>query len=208
MRLNKEEILGIGKRMVELERRALEQLEQTLDDNFVAAVEAIATSKGRIIVTGMGKSGHIARKIASTLSSIGTPAIYLHPAEAEHGDMGVITKDDILLALSYSGETSEVINVVHFVNKLGNIIIAITGNNKSQLANTATIHLNIGVEHEDCVLNIVPTCSTTAQLAMGDAIATALIHIKGFNASDFAYLHPGGYMDRRIKMLNHNHNLE
>lgn len=191
--------------MIHTEADTLYLLEQSLDASFAAAVEAIYHCRGKVVITGMGKSGLIARKIAATLTSTGTPTIFLHPAEASHGDLGIIAADDVVFALSYSGETDELRAIVEYAERNNNAIIAMTGNASSSLARHSDVHLNITVESEDCVLDIVPTSSTTAQLAMGDAIATTLMHMRGFQRGDFAHLHPGGYIERRIEMTD-NHN--
>jgi arabinose-5-phosphate isomerase len=193
-----QELLDIGRRSLRNDIEALKTLEASLDNHFSEAVEAILACRGKVILTGMGKSGHGARKIAATLTSTGTPAIFLHPAEASHGDMGIIGSEDIIVALSYSGDTDEIRNIVRFAEECDIPIIAITGRASSYLAHHADILLNVEVEQEDCMLNIVPTTSTTAQIAVGDALASALIYARNFRAEDFARLHPGGYIERRI----------
>lgn len=198
------ELLNVGRRSLRNEISTLERIESTLDISFIQAVEMILTCKGKLILTGMGKSGHIARKIAATLTSTGTPALFLHPAEASHGDLGIIATNDIVVALSYSGETDELRDVVYYALEHKNPIIAITGSATSSLAKHADIHLDIMVTQEDCVLNIVPTCSTTAQLALGDALASALMFARNFHPEDFAHLHPGGYIERRMSLRENN----
>lgn len=199
MRIERENILTIGRNTIATEARALATIEAHLDERFAEAVECIYNCRGRLIVSGMGKSGHVARKIAATLTSTGTRAIFLHAAEALHGDLGIISPDDVVLALSHSGETEEMIRVADYVVANNNTLIAMTGNESSSLALRANIVLNTRIEDEGTILDIVPTVSTTAQLAMGDAIAMALMHIADFHAADFARVHPGGYIEKRIK---------
>lgn len=199
MRIERENILTIGRNTIATEARALTTIEAHLDERFAEAVECIYNCRGRLIVSGMGKSGHVARKIAATLTSTGTRAIFLHAAEALHGDLGIIAPDDVVLALSHSGETEEMIRVADYVVANNNRLIAMTGNESSSLALRANIVLNTRIEDEGTILDIVPTVSTTAQLAMGDAIAMALMHIADFHAADFARVHPGGYIEKRIK---------
>lgn len=199
MRIERENILTIGRNTIATEARALATIEAHLDERFAEAVECIYNCRGRLIVSGMGKSGHVARKIAATLTSTGTRAIFLHAAEALHGDLGIISPEDVVLALSHSGETEEMIRVADYVVANNNTLIAMTGNESSSLALRANIVLNTRIEDEGTILDIVPTVSTTAQLAMGDAIAMALMHIADFHAADFARVHPGGYIEKRIK---------
>lgn len=198
--LLKEHILELARRAIRTERESLENLEQSLDDSFAEAVQRILSSEGKCIVTGMGKSGLVGRKIAATLASTGTPSFFLHPGEAFHGDLGMISKEDVVLALSYSGETDEVLKIVPYIQANGNTLIAMTGNDDSTLARHADIHLNVHVECEACILQLAPTSSTTAQLAMGDALAVALMELRGFSSVDFARLHPGGSLGRRLLM--------
>ena len=198
--LLKEHILELARRAIRTERESLANLEQSLGDSFAEAVQRILSSEGKCIVTGMGKSGLVGRKIAATLSSTGTPSFFLHPGEAFHGDLGMISKEDVVLALSYSGETDEVLKIVPFIQANGNTLIAMTGNEDSTLARHADIHLNVHVESEACILQLAPTSSTTAQLAMGDALAVALMELRGFSSVDFARLHPGGSLGRRLLM--------
>mgnify|MGYP003303510309 FL=1 len=202
MGTERESILTIGRNTIATEARALSTIEKRLDDSFANAVECIHNCRGRLIITGLGKSGHVARKIAATLTSTGTRASFLHATEALHGDVGIIAPDDVVMALSYSGETEEVVRVAEFVATNKNTLIAMTGNNDSSLAKYSDIVLNTHVEDEGTILDIVPTSSTTVQLAMGDAIAAALMHIHNFHASDFARVHPGGYIEKRIKDSN------
>lgn len=199
MRIERENILTIGRNTIATEARALATIEAHLDERFAEAVECIYNCHGRLIVSGMGKSGHVARKIAATLTSTGTRAIFLHAAEALHGDLGIIAPEDVVLALSHSGETEEMIRVADYVVANNNRLIAMTGNESSSLALRANIVLNTRIEDKGTILDIVPTVSTTAQLAMGDAIAMALMHIADFHAADFARVHPGGYIEKRIK---------
>ena len=195
-----EELLAVGRKTILDEAMALQTMEQSLGEDFVRAVEIILGCRGKLIVTGMGKSGHIARKIAATLASTGTPSFFLHPAEAFHGDLGMISKEDVILALSYSGETDEILKIIPFVHQNGNRLIAMTGKAQSSLARNADVHLDIMVRQEACILRLAPTSSTTAQLAMGDALAVALMKARDFTAMDFARLHPGGSLGRRLLM--------
>lgn len=187
-----------GRRVVEIEAHALTTLAQRIDGSFSAACRTILACKGRVVATGMGKSGHIARKIAATLASTGTPAFYVHPGEAGHGDLGMITDADVVLALSYSGESDEVLMVLPVLKRQGNPLIAMTGRPGSTLAREADIHLDVSVPAEACPLDLAPTSSTTATLAMGDALAVALLEARGFTADDFARSHPAGSLGRRL----------
>lgn len=200
MTRNDEVLLDVGRKMIFTEAQALLTIASSLGEDFMSAVTMLLECRGKIILTGMGKSGYVARKIAATLTSTGMPSVFLHPAEAAHGDLGIIADGDVIVALSYSGETNEIVDVARFVRRCGNGLIAMTGDATSSLAMLADVHLDIMVKEEDSVLNIVPTASTTAQLAMGDAIATAMMHARNFKAHDFGHLHPGGYIERRIKM--------
>jgi len=173
-------------------------LAERIDDTFLGALNLILSCRGRVIVSGIGKSGHIARKIAATLASTGTPAYFVHPAEASHGDLGMITRDDLLVALSNSGESEELLTIVPSVKRQGGKLISITGNPDSSLAREADIHLDARVKEEACPLNLAPTASTTAALALGDALAVALLDARGFGADDFARSHPGGTLGRRL----------
>lgn len=184
--------------MLATEAGALQTLAQRVGDEFLHALDIILSCEGRVIVSGMGKSGHIARKIAATLSSTGTPAYFVHPAEAAHGDLGMITGADVLIALSYSGESSELLAIVPIVKRLGARLISLTGNPASTLAREADVHLNGAVDKEACPLGLAPTTSTTAALALGDALAVALLDARGFGAEDFARSHPGGALGRRL----------
>ena len=198
--LTSQEILDLASRTLRLEAEALQQMAASLGDEFIGAVDRMLACQGKVIITGMGKSGHIACKIAATLASTGTPSFFLHPAEAFHGDLGMISKEDVVLALSFSGETDEILKIVPFVHENGNKLIAITGKAQSSLARNADVHLDIMVREEACILKLAPTSSTTAQLAMGDALATTLMHARKFTAMDFARLHPGGSLGRRLLM--------
>lgn len=190
--------LELAKKVLRIEAQAVTGLIERLDGAFSRAVGIILGCHGRIIVSGVGKSGHIARKIAATLASTGTPAYFVHAAEAAHGDLGMITRDDVLIALSNSGESEELLTIVPLVKRQGGKLIAITGNPASSLAREADAHLDAGVAEEACPLNLAPTASTTAALAMGDALAVALLDARGFGAEDFARSHPGGTLGRRL----------
>jgi arabinose-5-phosphate isomerase len=189
---------AIAKKVLKIERDALSSLMARIDASFEKAVNAIYGTKGRVIVTGLGKPGFIAQKISATLSSTGTPSLYLHPTEALHGDLGRVTKDDIILALSNSGETEEMIKFLPIVKKIGAKLVAMVGNTKSTLARNADFVINVSVKREACPLGLAPTTSTTAMLAMGDALAVALLEKKGFREKDFAFFHPGGILGKRL----------
>ena len=180
------------------EAEAVQSLAGQLTDDFEKAVRAILATHGKVIVTGMGKSGLVGRKIAATLASTGTPSFFLHPGEAYHGDLGMIEAGDIVLALSNSGQTDEVLRLIPYLQECGNTVIVMTGNAGSTLAKNSTYHLDVSVKSEACPLSLAPTCSTTAQLAMGDALAVALMNERGFRAEDFARFHPGGSLGRRL----------
>ncbi len=190
--------LELARKVLRIEAQAVAGLIDRLDGAFPKAIELILACHGRIIVSGIGKSGHIARKIAATLASTGTPAYFVHAAEAAHGDLGMITRDDVLIALSNSGEGGELLTIVPLVKRQGGRLIAITGDPASSLAREADAHLDAGVAEEACPLNLAPTASTTAALAMGDALAVALLDARNFNAEDFARSHPGGTLGRRL----------
>lgn len=183
---------------IRVEAEAVAQLEKLLTDDFERAVRAIFDCKGKVVVTGMGKSGLIGRKIAATFASTGTPSFFLHPGEAYHGDLGMIEPQDIVLAITNSGQTDEVLRLVPFLKHRGNVLIAMTGNPGSMLARHADYHLNIAVDKEACPMNLAPTSSTTAELVMGDALAVALIRHRGFHEEDYAVFHPGGSLGRRL----------
>jgi arabinose-5-phosphate isomerase len=193
-----ERALALGKQTLGIEAAAVDALQQRINGDFARAVELILGSHGRLIVSGMGKSGHIARKIAATMASTGTPAYFVHPAEASHGDLGMITRDDILLALSNSGESEELLRIVPAIKRQGARLIAMTGVASSTLAREADVHLDAGVAQEACPHNLAPTASTTAALALGDALAVALLDARGFGPEDFARSHPGGSLGRRL----------
>lgn len=190
--------LELGRQTLRIEADAVADLVGRLNDAFAEAVNLILNSGGRLIVSGIGKSGHVARKIAATMASTGTPAYFVHPAEASHGDLGMITRDDVLLALSNSGESEELARIVPIVKRQGARIIAMTGNPDSSLAKEADVHLDAGVTQEACPHNLAPTASTTAALALGDALAVSLLDARGFGPEDFARSHPGGSLGRRL----------
>lgn len=194
-----DEIIAAGKRTVLVEGQALLAASQRLGASFASAVTSILSAKGRVVVTGLGKSGHVARKIASTLSSTGTPAFYLHPSEAQHGDFGMLTSEDVLIAIAYGGETEEVVAVANFARRHDVGVIAITGNGRSRLADLAQIVLDGSIEKEACPHNLAPTTSASVALALGDALAIATMEAKGFNEKQFAELHPGGRLGRRLR---------
>ena len=185
-------------RAIRIERDAIDALEGRIDDHFTRACEVIMGCKGRVVVTGMGKSGHIGNKIAATLASTGTPSFFVHPGEASHGDMGMITPQDVVIAISNSGNTSEVVTIVPLIKRMGAPLISMTGNVNSTLAREAVANLDVSVEVEACPLGLAPTSSTTATLVMGDALAVALLEARGFSAEDFAFSHPGGSLGRRL----------
>jgi arabinose-5-phosphate isomerase len=192
------DLIQSAQRTVRLEIEALEALAARIGDDFVRACELLLACKGRVVVLGMGKSGHIGNKIAATLASTGTPAFFVHPAEASHGDMGMITRDDIVLALSNSGSTTEIVTLLPLIKRLGIKLISMTGNPDSPLAKAAEVNLDARVEKEACSLNLAPTSSTTVALVLGDALAVALLEAHGFTAEDFALSHPGGALGRRL----------
>lgn len=187
-----------ARRTLDLEQQAVAALAAKLSDDFDRACQLILACQGRVVVTGMGKSGHIARKIAATLASTGTPAFFVHPGEASHGDLGMITPKDVVLALSNSGETSEVTALLPLLKRMGTPLVSMTGRPGSTLARHAEAHLDAGVEREACPLDLAPTSSTTAALALGDALAVALLEARGFTAEEFALSHPGGSLGRRL----------
>lgn len=191
-------LVASGRRVFEIERDALAAVAERLGEGFSQACQLVLESRGRVVATGMGKSGHVARKIAATLASTGTPAFYVHPGEAGHGDLGMITEADVVLALSYSGESDEVLMLLPVLKRQGNRLIAMTGRPGSSLALAADVHLDVSVPAEACPLALAPTSSTTASLAMGDALAVALLDARGFTADDFARSHPAGSLGRRL----------
>ena len=198
--LTSQDILDLARRTLAVEAEALNNMATLLGEEFISAVNSILECSGKLIITGMGKSGLVGRKIAATLASTGTPSFFLHPGEAFHGDLGMISSNDVVLALSHSGETDEVLKIVPFIHSNGNVLISITGNAESTLAKNSNIHLDTGVKEEACILQLAPTTSTTAQLALGDALAIALMKAREFTSMDFARLHPGGSLGRRLLM--------
>lgn len=195
---DRDTLINSARRTIEIEHRAVGELLQRIDSAFVQACEILLSCKGRIVVTGMGKSGHIARKIAATLSSTGSPAMFVHPGEASHGDLGMITDSDVVFALSYSGTTSEIVTILPVLKRKGIALISMTGDCNSPLAQTATVHLDASVSEEACPLGLAPTTSTTVALVLGDALAMALLEAKGFTREEFAFSHPGGRLGRRL----------
>ncbi len=195
--------LSLAREVLTIESREIEALAKRLDAHFVAAVALVLHCKGRVVVSGMGKSGHIGRKIASTLASTGSPAFFMHPGEASHGDLGMITQDDVVIALSNSGESDEIIAIIPAIKRLGAKIISITGKAQSTLAKEADIHLSAEVSQEACPLGLAPTASTTAALALGDALALCVLDLRDFSAEDFARSHPGGSIGRGLLIRIH-----
>ncbi len=185
-------------RAIRIERNAIDALTDRVDEGFVTACETIMACQGRVVVTGMGKSGHIGNKIAATLASTGTPSFFVHPGEASHGDLGMITSQDVVLAISNSGNTEEVLTILPLIKRMGVPLISLTGNPQSTLAREAIANLDVRVAEEACPLGLAPTSSTTATLVMGDALAVALLEARGFSAEDFAFSHPGGRLGRRL----------
>ena len=192
----------VARRVLRIEAAAIEGLLARLDETFDRAVELLFACTGRVVVTGMGKSGLIGRKISATFASTGTPSLFLHPAEALHGDLGMLVRDDALLAISYGGETEEIVVLLETIKRLGCRLVTLTGNGKSTLAAASTVTLDISVKEEACSLNLAPTASTTAMLAMGDALAIALLERRGFQAEDFARLHPAGNLGKRLRRVD------
>ncbi len=195
---NKFDYINIAKRVLDIESSAISELKSNLGKSFTDACELCINCKGKIIVMGLGKSGHIADKIAATFASTGTPAFFIHPSEAIHGDLGMIDKEDIVLVLSNSGETEEIISLIPVIKNMGIKIVAITGNKDSKLSSEADIHIHVEVKEEACPMNLAPTASTSAALAMGDAIAVALLEKRGFTKEDFAKSHPGGSLGKQL----------
>ncbi|OGU20827.1 MAG: D-arabinose 5-phosphate isomerase [Hydrogenophilales bacterium RIFOXYD1_FULL_62_11] len=193
-----EHLLTLARQVLDIEADALRALSSRLDSGFADAVNMILACTGRVVVSGMGKSGHIGGKIAATLASTGTPAFFMHPGEASHGDLGMIAPNDVVLALSNSGESNEIVSIVPLIKRRGAKLIAMTGNRHSTMAQEADTHLDASVDKEACPLNLAPTASTTAALALGDALAVALLDARGFSADDFARTHPGGTLGRRL----------
>ena len=198
LELTSDQLLALAAEVLDIESRAVDTLRSRLDASFAAACELCMDTPGRVVVTGMGKSGHIGNKIAATLASTGTPSFFMHPGEASHGDLGMITGQDVLLAVSYSGETDEVLTILPLVKRMGAKMLSLTGKPTSTLARAADVHLDVSVSEEACPLNLAPTASTTATLAMGDALAVALLKIRGFTAEDFAMSHPSGSLGKRL----------
>ncbi|MDR0378969.1 MAG: KpsF/GutQ family sugar-phosphate isomerase, partial [Candidatus Accumulibacter sp.] len=190
--------LELARQVLRIEGDAVLTLAERIDDTFLRALALILNCRGRVIVSGIGKSGHIGRKLAATLASTGTPAFFVHPAEASHGDLGMITAEDVVIGISNSGESAELLNIVPAIKRQGARLIAMTGNEHSTLSRDADVHLDAGVAQEACPLNLAPTASTTAALALGDALAVALLDARGFGAEDFARSHPGGALGRRL----------
>ncbi|HVC38169.1 MAG TPA: KpsF/GutQ family sugar-phosphate isomerase [Gammaproteobacteria bacterium] len=191
-------LLHLARQVLEIEAAAITALAPRLDEHFTKACRLLLACRGRVVVMGMGKSGHVANKIAATLASTGTPAFYVHPGEASHGDMGMITGEDVVLALSNSGETGELIIILPLIKRLGVKLVTLTGQSNSTLAKAADVNLDVSVAQEACPLNLAPTASTTAALAMGDALAVSLLSTRGFTEEDFARSHPGGSLGRRL----------
>ena len=207
MKATSERAVALARTTLQIEADAIIALHARLatDDSVGRAVALLLECKGRVVVSGIGKSGHIARKIAATLASTGTPAMFVHPAEAAHGDLGMVTSDDAFIAISYSGESAELMAIMPVVKRMGGVLIAMTGKPQSSLAQLADVHLDISVEKEACPLNLAPTASTTVTLALGDALAVALLDLRGFKEEDFARSHPGGALGRRL--LTHVHDV-
>ena len=191
-------LLSLGRAVLDIEAKTVANLAKSLDANFASAARYLLNCEGRVVVLGMGKSGHIGSKIAATLASTGTPAFFVHPGEASHGDMGMITTQDVVLAISNSGETDELVILMPLIKRLGVPLIAMSGNTESTLAKQANVHIHVQVSEEACPLGLAPTSSTTAALAMGDALAVALLEARGFTREDFAMSHPGGSLGRRL----------
>lgn len=196
-----EDFCNFAKTVIDIETKAITELLPRINENFAQACRLLLNCSGRIVVTGMGKSGHIAGKIAATFASTGSPAFFVHPGEANHGDLGMITAHDVVLAISYSGETNELITLLPIIKRLGTPLISMTGNPQSTLAKGADVHIDISVKREACPLDLAPTASTTATLVMGDALAIALLEARGFTAEDFARSHPGGSLGRKLLLL-------
>lgn len=196
--MSKHKLLALADAVLRVESDAINALRERLDDNFVQACELLLECKGRVVVIGLGKSGHIARKLAATFASTGTAAFFVHPSEASHGDLGMIQRDDVVLGMSNSGETAELLALLPWLARHGIPLIAMTGNPASNLSRAASVHLDVSVSEEACPLGLAPTASTTATLAMGDALAVALLEARGFTAEDFARSHPSGALGKRL----------
>lgn len=197
-KINDDRALALARDVLDIEADAVRALRDQLDGGFAQAVALLLGCRGRVVVSGIGKSGHIARKIAATLASTGTPAFFVHPAEASHGDLGMVTADDVFIGISYSGESEELVAILPLVKRIGAKLIAITGRTESSLGTLADVNLNAAVSKEACPLNLAPTASTTAALALGDALAVAVLDARGFGSEDFARSHPGGALGRRL----------
>ncbi|KDB08684.1 putative signal transduction protein with CBS domain containing protein [Burkholderia sp. lig30] len=197
-KINDDRALALARNVLDIEADAVRALRDQLNGDFVAAVALLLNCRGRVVVSGIGKSGHIARKIAATLASTGTPAFFVHPAEASHGDLGMVTQDDVFIGISHSGESEELVAILPLVKRLGAKLIAMTGRPESSLGKLADVNLNAAVAKEACPLNLAPTASTTAALALGDALAVAVLDARGFGSEDFARSHPGGALGRRL----------
>ncbi len=202
-KLDDASVTALGREVLEIEAEAVAALRERVGAEFVAACRHFLACRGRVVVTGMGKSGHVAGKIAATLASTGTPAFFVHPGEASHGDLGMITREDVVLAISNSGETPEILTILPLIKRLGVPLVAMTGRPESTMATAADAHLDVAVAREACPLNLAPTASTTATLAMGDALAVALLKSRGFTREDFALSHPGGLLGRRLLLHVH-----
>ncbi len=198
MKIKEADIIEIGKRTLQIEAEAIREQEKVINADFVRACKILLKCRGKIVVIGMGKSGHIARKMAATFSSTGSPAFFVHPGEAGHGDMGTIATGDVVLLLSYSGKTEEVVHLLPLIKRLGVKMISVTGNPHSVMAKEADVHLHVGIKKEACPLNLAPTSSTTASLVMGDALAICLLEARGFTADDFAFSHPKGALGKKL----------
>jgi arabinose-5-phosphate isomerase len=197
-KINGDRAVALARNVLDIEADAVRALAERIDGGFVAAVGLLLGCRGRVVVSGIGKSGHVARKLAATFASTGTPAFFVHPAEASHGDLGMVTADDVFVAVSNSGESEELIEILPLVKRIGAKLIAMTGRPESTLAKLADVHLDSGVEKEACPMNLAPTASTTAALALGDALAVAVLDARGFGPDDFARSHPGGALGRRL----------
>src|SRR5437763_7705772 len=195
---DEQRFLELARQVLEIEAQAVSRLKERLGEAFLEAHRLLLATSGRVVVTGMGKSGHVGRKIASTLASTGTPAFFMHPGEASHGDLGMITAHDVVVAISYSGESDEILQILPAIKRRGAKVVAITGRPQSTMATEADVHLDASVEKEACPLNLAPTASTTATLALGDALALTLLEARGFRSEDFAMHHPGGTLGRRL----------
>ena len=196
--MSSHDFIALGKRTIKMEGSAVFELESRVDQAFANACELMLSCKGRVVVTGIGKSGHIANKIAATLASTGTPALFVHPGEASHGDLGMITPNDIVIAISNSGSTSEIVTLLPILKRFSVPLISLTGNKSSAIARASDAHLDVSVEQEACPLDLAPTSSTTVALVMGDALAVALLEARGFTAEDFALAHPGGNLGKKL----------